>query len=702
MHRIKPILICCLALMLSNGVGASVKIYTEPENSKVFLNSGEFIRLYKEGFDLVDQNTNRAYAIALDLQRIAIQKNKIELTFLADYFLARCQYFYNQGPKAVSILERLNKIAIDKKWPITQVKIQLYLAAVFQLKRNSDFALQHFEKALELSRKFKLNLLTLESYDKLGFYHIATGREGGVKKSEECFKKGLSLAIKMKDTAQISNFYIRIAQLGDNGAPTDSTVRVLHRAISLAKMANIDDVLVLAYKALGDAYYSRESNDSSLEYYKMVYKIRGKKNQPRVVAVAACDVAYMYGLTGNSRLLDAYADTALMFSKLDRSGESKYYVNKWLAEIYKETGNTNKAFKHYKRYAFLLDSSLKSGSAENMSQAGLQSGFDAKLDFIRLKQRKENEIKEKEKKNQAFLARLYLIGLCAFLLLSIIIFREFRVNKRQKKTIQEQHKNVNEQKLALEVKNKEITDSINYALRIQSALLPSNQDFINTFKGSFVLYQPKDIVSGDFYWYYTKGHFIYVACGDCTGHGVPGALMSVLGINLLNDIVESEKATEPAKILDALRDGVIKSLNKELKSGEYKDGMDISLIKINTLQNTCVFAGAHNSIYHFKGNELIEYKANKQPVGFNLVMNPFTQIEFSFNPGDTLLLFTDGFADQFGELTNKKFTYKRFRELLVESLTNKTNTGEQLTKAFNNWKGKLEQIDDVCVLGLKL
>ncbi len=274
----------------------------------------------------------------------------------------------------------------------------------------------------------------------------------------------------------------------------------------------------------------------------------------------------------------------------------------------------------------------------------------------------------------------------------IILFFKEEMLKSQKR--------ITEQKNLIEEKNKDILDSIQYAQRIQLALLPSRNNIQLLFPGSFLYFQPKDIVSGDFYWIFQNENYRFAAVGDCTGHGVPGALMSVLGINLLHEIVENKGILRPAEILNELRSGIIAAFDKEGKSSEYKDGMDISILRIDRKANRYVFAAANNSVYHISGQELEEHDANRQPVGYSHNLKPFTEQESAYQQGDLLVLFTDGFADQFGGPKNKKFRYKPFKELLLK--TRQEDPEGVLSSSFKSWKGELEQVDDVCVLGIRL
>jgi len=269
-----------------------------------------------------------------------------------------------------------------------------------------------------------------------------------------------------------------------------------------------------------------------------------------------------------------------------------------------------------------------------------------------------------------------------------------------KEDILKSQKHILQQKDLIEEKNKDILDSINYARRIQLALLPGRNNLQVLFPNSFLYFQPKDIVSGDFYWIFQHENHHFVAVGDCTGHGVPGALMSVLGINLLDEIVGNKGIYSPAEILNELRSGIIAAFDKEGKSSEYKDGMDLSILRINLDTNSYVFAAANNSIYHISGTELEERKANRQAVGYSHELNPFVEHKFSYQKGDLLVLFTDGFADQFGGPKNKKFRYKPFQELLTTK--QQEDLENILSGSFENWKGNLEQVDDVCVLGIRL
>ncbi|HTB05878.1 MAG TPA: SpoIIE family protein phosphatase [Bacteroidia bacterium] len=267
--------------------------------------------------------------------------------------------------------------------------------------------------------------------------------------------------------------------------------------------------------------------------------------------------------------------------------------------------------------------------------------------------------------------------------------------------ISERTAEVVKQKEVIEMKNKDITDSINYAKRIQDAILPTTASFRRLFPDSFFLFKPKDIVSGDFYWLSEINDRVFIAAADCTGHGVPGAMVSVVCSNALNRAVKEFEITEPGKILDKVRELVLETFEKS--EADVKDGMDISLACFDPHTKQVQWSGANNSFWYVRGDELMEIGADKQPIGKNDNPKPFKTHTITAQKGDSLYLYTDGYADQFGGPQGKKFMKKRFKELLV-NLRNLTMKEQwrAIDKAIVEWQGPGEQIDDILVIGIKV
>jgi serine phosphatase RsbU (regulator of sigma subunit) len=276
-------------------------------------------------------------------------------------------------------------------------------------------------------------------------------------------------------------------------------------------------------------------------------------------------------------------------------------------------------------------------------------------------------------------------------------------SEEMEEKVKERTREVIEKGTKLELAYREINDSINYAKRIQESILPADDVIRKAFSNSFIFYKPKAIVCGDFYWFSNKGDEIIIAAVDCTGHGVPGALMTVIGNSLLNQIVNFSDITDPAKILSQLDKKLLETLQQH-GTVTTNDGMDAAVIRYRISKKEITFAGAKRPMYVFKNGELIEIKGNKSPIGsFQYEFDKlYTEHRVSMNTGDTIYLFSDGFQDQFGGSDGKKFMVKRFRDLLTEiqPLTMNEQMG-RLEKVINSWQGQIEQTDDILLIGVR-
>ncbi len=278
-----------------------------------------------------------------------------------------------------------------------------------------------------------------------------------------------------------------------------------------------------------------------------------------------------------------------------------------------------------------------------------------------------------------------------------------KVNRELEDKVQERTFEIQAQKEQIERQNKEIKYSFDYAKKIQNTVLPGNEVFETLFGEHFIFFKPRDIVSGDFYWISQNGTKIVLTAADCTGHGVPGSLMSMLGITMLHEIVNEKNVTHTEEILNQLRLSIARTLKQEGKIGEQKDGIDMALVIYDTKTRKLEFSGANNPIYIVRNGEMLEYKGNNMPVAFYEKMSDFTRYTIDMKQGDRVYMFTDGFPDQFGGPQGKKFKYRPFKDLLLE--VHERPMEEQhkiLSLIFDEWKGDLSQIDDVLVIGLRL
>ena len=278
-----------------------------------------------------------------------------------------------------------------------------------------------------------------------------------------------------------------------------------------------------------------------------------------------------------------------------------------------------------------------------------------------------------------------------------------KVNRELEDKVQERTFEIQTQKEHIEKQNKEIKYSFDYAKKIQNTVLPRHEVFDGLFGEHFIFFKPKDIVSGDFYWVSQSEQRIVLTAADCTGHGVPGSLMSMLGITMLHEIVNEKNVLHSEDILNQLRLSIARTLKQEGKIGEQKDGIDMALMIYDTASKKLEFSGANSPLYIIRNGEMLEYKGNNMPVAYYEKMSDFTRYTIDMKQGDRVYMFTDGFPDQFGGPQGKKFKYRPFKDLLLEVHERPLEEQQRiLSLIFDEWKGDLSQIDDVLVIGLRL
>ncbi len=488
----------------------------------------------------------------------------------------------------------------------------------------------------------------------------------------------------------------------------------------------VDDIygLTISLNNIGSVYRNLNMLDLALKSYLETYDLCIKSGDLKQQSNSLLKISMVYGLKKDLKNAEKYGLLSLQKSKDGESASGVLKALNNLYEIYKKTNNQTNALKYYEQFVVLRDSINTEDNQKAIIEQRIQLDYDRKLiaDSIQFEETKKAEIAVKNIEiEQGNTQRMMLYGgLSIFVLLSIFIFNRYQVSQKQAKIISEQKSTVENQKLLVEEKNKEITDSINYAKRIQTAILPSRINFEHHLPDSFIFYKPKDIVAGDFYWLETsptptlpegkgvsppsgelEGAIVLFAAADCTGHGVPGALVSVVCSNALNRSLKELNTTNPAAILNRTREIIINQFSKN--EDNVRDGMDIALCSLNKSTLELQFAGANNSLYIVRNDEMFEYPAHREPVGLHYKQTLFTTHTISLQKNDTIYLFTDGYADQFGGENGKKLKYKPFKELLLT--ISRYPVQEQsafLNKHFAEWKGEYEQVDDVCIIGVKI
>lgn len=376
---------------------------------------------------------------------------------------------------------------------------------------------------------------------------------------------------------------------------------------------------------------------------------------------------------------------------------------------YPEWGSRGNVYLIYSRALSLNgkfeEATLYFDSAQTYMGEELKSTFDKEITEMQTKYEtaeKEKEILKQNSEIKQRRSQAYILygSLGAFAIIALLTYRSFLHKKKANELLEIKNQKITHQK-------KEITDSIDYSKRIQQSILPTKSLIKQLLPESFVLFQSKDIVSGDFYWMEKSKedeNLIYFAAVDCTGHGVPGALLSIMGYNILNQAVNDHGLSNPAKILEYLNSSLQSSIGKNTDTENLRDGMDIAFCSYHKLSLELNYAGAFNSLYHINNGSLTEYKADKIPIGAvaSSTKKEFTNYSIQLSKGDCIYISTDGYADQFGGPDGKKFMKKQFKELLqnLSGLSMKDQK-ERLLVEFERWKGGLEQVDDILVMGLR-
>lgn len=474
--------------------------------------------------------------------------------------------------------------------------------------------------------------------------------------------------------------------------------------------------MAMAYHNIGINHQLTNDNDSAIYFFNKSLSYLSNMSENIGHAYNYLELGNTLLQKGKLKEAEVYLLSSLRISEHSELEGVKVEVYKYLSELYEKQNDFKKAFTYQNLYLSSKENVESDESKNEILKKELEYDFAKRQELQKKDAENKQAIADAEIRSQKKLNTGAVIALLILTGLIVIVFRSYN-QKRKANAI------ISKQKEIVEHKNKEILDSINYAKYIQNALLPSDSVIKELPVDCFILFKPKDIVSGDFYWIHhsikenQNTEEIYIAAVDCTGHGVPGALVSVVGNNGLNRCVKEFGINKTGEILDKLSDLVEETFEKS--ENELKDGMDISLLKISSHQlsddteksYSFQWSGANNPLWIIRKNEnilpavteLVEVRADKQPVGKFSDRKKFTSHDLTLKKGDRLYLFTDGYADQFGGEKGKKFKYKQLEELLLaSSLKSSQEQKEMLDATFLKWKGNLEQVDDICIIGITI
>ena len=682
-----------------------------------------------------------------------------------------CTSGYTQN---IIIVDSLKQVIANFVEPDTnQVKVLINIGNQYKF-NVPDTALIYYDKALKIANNINAKELAAKSLKNIGtaYYY-----QSNYKKASEYWLKALKINEEIDDkkgiAANLGNigiaydcqsdyvkaleFYNKALKINtDIGNKSSIAINLVNIGIVLTSQSEYTKALEYYKKALiiseeignknsiasnmvniGIVYENKEDFSKALAYYKKALKINKEIGEKSSIANNLVNIASVYNAEKEYYRAINYAKKSLVLSKEIGALSLERGAYSHLANAYVGVNNYKKAIEYKDLWIELNDSIFNTEKIKAI--ADMQTKYETeKKEKQILKQQTELKTSQLETAKQRIQRNMFIVAFGLMILLVIIVLRSYRQKKKanillakqkqeialanselnqQNEEITAQRDEIVEQKNIVEKAHIQISHSIDYAKRLQQSILPENKVLSKYLSEYFVLFKPKDKVSGDFYWWsHTNNHTVITAV-DCTGHGVPGAFMSMLGGSFLREIVQKEFITNTGEILQRLRNEVIKALKQKGEMGEQKDGMDMAIISIDHKTNIVQFSGANNQLYILSNNErnisgleslkdfngFYEIKPNKMPIAIFHKMGDFTTHEVQLEKGDQLFMFSDGYADQFGGPKYRRLTSKLLKNILAENKNKPMDEQKELLiEKFDEWKENNDQIDDVLILGVKI
>lgn len=623
--------------------------------------------------------------------------------------------------------KQLSSASAEEKPSILNQLAEAHLAS------DPEKAIEYAEKALKAARKVSDVNEEAGALINLG---SAYGAQKNLKKAPQYFKDAIKIFDQYNQSASSAYVWNKLADLLIQNGKFAEGMDANIKALELLKKANDKSGVVNMNIEIGDLYVGEKRFESAIPYYKAVLKVYEESRDIRGQVNILNRIATAYSNWGNYDEANIFITRAYDMAKKNNLNAVAKDIEKNMEIIKKNISGWEKSqteFEKQKEVETQTQMKIKELQINQLAQEKVKSmeeieqmSAEAQVKELKIKMqsdeimrkqmeaesqarandllKKEKELSDAEVKRQEMII-WGAIGFSALgVLLTFFIFMAYRNKKKSNDLLKQKNEIIYKQKEQIEQKNILITDSIDYAKNIQDAILPSAESLKQYFPESFILYTPKDIVSGDFYWFHEEpGECFCLAAADCTGHGVPGAFMSLLGFIMLDDIIKRHKSFTPANVLRDVNNELMELLHQDGQNSTGKFGMDVALLRYDLIKQEIIYAGAQNSLVIVRSNgELNEIKADKTSIGTSIGV-PFKDNTVSVSKGDYIYIYSDGFQDQIGGEKRKKFMSLSLKELLQKIHTlSPERQKEELKKAHQDWKGKNDQTDDILVIGLKV
>jgi len=734
----------------------SISSFAQKGKEYFLIDSVNYEGLSPDDKILLDSLLRQYHEARHDTARLNTLEIMAEIFTEANLWLRYNHLLYKRCKQVLKNTSALSKQEIKTYKRCYAKALHNYGYYAYNFEEDDKKSIAYYDSCLSMQDEVNDKITIAATYNNIA---IIFQNQGNVSAALENFLTSLKIEEEIDDKSAIANSLNNIASVYMIQGDTSKALENLKKSIAICKEINFDRGIAFAMSNMGAIYRDQKNYPEALKYFQSSVPIWEKIGEKMGLGFAMLSTGFIYQKFADASEKKLLARDSLYnlsmeyFQKAikayeeinNRQGLSHTFssigncyfsqnnlpkaieygtqalklgkeigypgairsASELLFKSYKKQGKSKEALSMHELFIQMRDSIFNEETHKSTFKQQTKYEYEKQQAISEAEHQKELAIADEEKKRQKIVTYSIASGLLLVIAFAIFIFNRLRITRRQKQIIEHQKKIVDQ-------KNKHITDSINYAKRIQDSILPSKEELSTCFSDYFIFFRPREIVSGDFYWLSTPSlshpklggeperQGVILAIADCTGHGVPGAFMSMIGNTLLNEIVNEKNIYQPNEILNHLNEGIVNALHQESRSQD--DGMDISVCLFDKEKNKITFAGANHSMYIIENNSLHEIKGDIYSIGsmFGKKNFSFAQQEINLSKNSSIYFSTDGFADQVGGANGKKLLVKQLEKILlsVASLEIKEQE-EKIKKTFEEWKGNYSQLDDVLLAGIK-